>query len=83
MYTDLMRDSVKSPPITNRDELIDGIQILFGAEALTSRGQKAAAHLLIELVEFRGEKGLKILRALARGKIGADDAHERIYAPPY
>ena len=64
-------------------ELIDGMQLLFGAEVLTSRGQKAAAHLLAELVEFRGEKGVQILRALAKGKIGADDAHERIYAPPY
>jgi hypothetical protein len=78
-----MMNSGKSPQITNMGELIDGIQILFGAEALTSRGEKAAAHLLTELVEFRGEKGLNILRALAKGKIGADDAHGRIYAPPY
>jgi hypothetical protein len=78
-----MRNSGKSPQITNMGELIDGIQILFGAEALASRGQKAAACLLTELVEFRGEKGLNILRALAQGKIGADDAHEMIYGPPY
>ena len=78
-----MRDSGKSPQITNMGELIDGIQILFGVVALTSRGQKAAAYLLIELVELRGEKGLNILRALAKGKIGADDAHEMTYAPPY
>jgi hypothetical protein len=78
-----MRNSGKSPQVTNMGELIDGIQILFGAEALTSRGQKAAAHLLTELIELRGEKGLNILRALAKGKIDADDAHEMIYAPPY
>jgi hypothetical protein len=78
-----MRNSGKSPQVTNMGELIDGIQILFGAEALTSRGQKAAAHLLTELIELRGEKGLNILRTLAKGKIDADDAHEMIYAPPY
>ena len=78
-----MRDSGKSPQITNMGELIDGIQILFGTEALTSRGQKAAAHLLTELAELSGEKGLNILRALAKGKIDADDAREMIYAPPY
>jgi hypothetical protein len=78
-----MSNSGKSPQKTNMGELIDGIQILFGAEALTSRGQKAAAHLLTELAELRGEKGLNILGALTNGKIGADDAHERIYAPPY
>jgi hypothetical protein len=78
-----MRNSGKSPQITNMGELIDGIQILFGTEALTSRGQKAAAHLLTELAELRGEKGLNILRALAKGKIDADDAREMIYAPPY
>ena len=78
-----MINSGKSPQITNMGELIDGIQILFGAEALTSRGQKAAAHLLTELVEFKGEKGLNILRDLAMGKIDADDAHEMIYEPPY
>ena len=69
--------------ITNMDELIDGIQILFGADALTSGGRKAAACLIDELAEFRGEKGLNILRALARGEVVADDARKMIYAPPY
>ena len=78
-----MRNSGESPQIINMGELIDGIQILFGAEALTSRGQKAAVHLLTKLVEFRGEKGINILRALAKGKIGVDEAHEWIYTPPY
>ena len=77
-----MRNSGETPQITNMDELIDGIQILFGADALTSGSRKAAAHLLTELIELRGEKGLNILRALAKGKIDADDAHEMIYAPP-
>ena len=66
--------------ITNMDELIEGIQILFRTEALTSGARKAAATLIDELVEFKGERGLDILRALARGEIATDDAHKLIYA---
>ena len=66
--------------ITNMDELIEGIQILFRTEALTSGARKAAANLIDELVEFKGERGLDILRALARGEIATDDAHKLIYA---
>ena len=33
-------------------------------DVLTSGGRKAAASLIDELAEFRGEKGLNILRAL-------------------
>ena len=62
------------------DELIDGIQILFRTEALTSGARKAAASLVDELVEFKGERGLDILRALARGEIATDDARKLIYA---
>ena len=65
----------------NMDELIDGIQILFGAELLTSGSRKAAACLVDEVAEFKGERGLNILRALARGEITADDAHKMLYAP--
>jgi len=66
--------------ITNMDELIERIQILFRTEALTSGARKAAATLIDELVEFKGERGLDILRALARGEIATDDAHKLIYA---
>ena len=66
--------------ITNMDELIEGIQILFRTEALTSGARKAATNLIDELVEFKGERGLDILRALARGEIATDDAHKLIYA---
>ena len=75
-----MRNSDETPQITNMDELIDGIQILFGIQALTSLAQKAAASLVDELVEFKGERGLDILRALSRGEIATDDAHKLIYA---
>ena len=75
-----MRNSGETQQITNMDELIDGIQILFRAEALTSVAREAAASLVDELVEFKGERGLDILRALARGEIATDDAHKLIYA---
>ena len=38
-----MRFSGETPQITNMDELIDGIQILYGVEALTSGDREAAA----------------------------------------
>ena len=76
----VMRDSSKTPQLTNMDELIDGIHILFGAEVLTSVAREAAASLIDELVEFKGERGLDILRALAKGEIATDDAHKLIYA---
>ncbi len=75
-----MRDSSKTPQFTNMDELIEGIQILFRTEAITSVAREAAASLVDELVEFKGERGLDILRALARGEIATDDAHKLIYA---
>ena len=59
-----MRNSGETSQITNMDELIDGVQILYGFDALTSGDREAAASLVDELVEFRGEKGLNILRAL-------------------
>ena len=59
-----MRNSGETQQITNMDELIEGIQILFRAEALTSVAREAAASLVDELVEFKGERGLDILRAL-------------------
>ncbi|MEN8205734.1 MAG: hypothetical protein ABFS24_06955 [Pseudomonadota bacterium] len=67
----VMRNPDATPQKTNMDELIDGIQILFGADALSSEGRKAAVCLIDELAEFRSEKGLNILRALARGEIAA------------
>ena len=78
-----MRNSGETQQITSMDELICGIQILFGADMLTSGGRKAATQLVDELVEFRGEKGLNILRALTRGEIDAANARRMIYAPPY
>ena len=78
-----MRNSGETPQITNMDELIDGVQILYGFDALTSGDREAAASLVDELVEFRGEKGLNILRALARGEVSAADARKVICAPPY
>ena len=75
-----MRDSSKTPQLTSMDELIDGIYILFGAEALTSIAREAAASLIDELAEFKGERGLDILRALAKGEIATDDARKLIYA---
>ncbi len=78
-----MGNSGEAPQITNMGELINGIEILFGAETLTSGDRKAVANLIYELAEFRGEKGLNILRALARGEVSADDARKIICAPPY
>jgi DNA polymerase III delta subunit len=78
-----MRNSGETSQITNMDELFDGIQILYGVEALTSGDREAATSLVDELAEFRGEKGLNILRSLARGEVSADDARKMIYAPPY
>ena len=75
-----MRDSSKTPQFTNMGELIEGIQILFRTETLTSVAREAAASLVDELVEFKGERGLDILRALARGEIDTYDAHKLIYA---
>ena len=49
-------------------------------DVLTSGGRKAAASLIDELAEFRGEKGLNILRALTRGEIDAADALSMISA---
>ncbi|MEN8206278.1 MAG: hypothetical protein ABFS24_09720 [Pseudomonadota bacterium] len=76
-----MRNPGETSQITNMDELIDGIQILFEAEVLTSGDRKAAARLVDELAEFKGERGLNILRAIARGEISAADGYEMIYAP--
>ena len=79
-----MRNSGETQQIIkNMDELIDGIQILYGVEVLTSGDRKAAAGLVAELIEFKGEKALTMLRALARGEIAADDARKIICAPPY
>jgi hypothetical protein len=78
-----MRNSGEIPQKANMDELIDGIQILFGADTLTSGARKAAVCLIDELAEIRGEAGLNILRALVRGEIAANDARKIIYAPPY
>jgi hypothetical protein len=79
----IMGNSGEAPQITNMGELINGIEILFGTKTLTSGDQKAVASLVYELAEFRGEKGLNILRALVRGEIAAADARKVIYAPPY
>ena len=78
-----MKHSGETPQISNMDELIDGIQILYGVEALTSGDRKAAARLVDELAELRGERGLNMLRALVRGEIAANDARKIICAPPY
>ena len=75
-----MRNLGEAQRVMNMDELIEGIQILFRTEALTSGSRKAAASLIDELVEFKGERGLDILRALAREEIATDDAHKLIYA---
>lgn len=77
-----MGNSGEAPQITNMGELINGIEIMFGAETLISRDRKAVASLVYELAEFRGEKGLNILRALVRGEIAAADARKIIYVPP-
>lgn len=78
-----MRHSGEMPLITNIDELIDGIQILYGVEVLTLGDRRAAARLVDELVEIKGKKSIHILRALVRGEIAADDALEKVCAPPY
>jgi hypothetical protein len=78
-----MRNSDETQQITNMDELINGIQILFKIEALTSLARKSAASLVSELAEFKGERGLHILRALARGEMAPDDARKLIYARCY
>jgi hypothetical protein len=79
-----MRNSGETQQIIkNMDELIDGIQILYGVEVLTSGERKAAAGLVAELIEFKGEKALTMLRDLARGEIAADDVRKIICAPPY
>ena len=75
-----MKNSDETQQISNMDELINGMQILFRIEALTSLARKSAASLIRELAEFKGERGLDILRALARGEIAADDARKLIYA---
>jgi hypothetical protein len=78
-----MRNSGETQQIIkNMDELIDGIQILYGVEVLTS-GDRKAAGLVAELIEFKGEKALTMLRDLARGEIVADDVRKIICAPPY
>ena len=79
----VMGNSGEAPQITNMGELINGIEILFGAETLTSGDRKAVTSLVYELAEFKGEKGLNILRALVRGEIDSADAHKVIYAPPF
>lgn len=78
-----MRNSDETQQMTNMDELIKGIQILFGIEVLTSLVRTSAASLVSELAEFKGERGLHILRALARGEMSIDDARKLIYARCY
>ena len=78
-----MRNSGETSQISNMDDLIDGIQILYGVEVLTSGDRKAAANLVAELIELKGEKALTMLRALAREEIAADDVRKIICAPPY
>ena len=78
-----MRNSGETSQISNMDDLIDGIQILYGVEVLTSGDRKAAASLVAELIELKGEKALTMLRALAREEIAADDVRKIICTPPY
>ena len=78
-----MRNSGETSQISNMDDLIDGIQILYGVEVLTSGDRKAAANLVAELIELKGEKALTMLRALAREEIAADDVRKIICTPPY
>ena len=78
-----MRISDDTQQISDMDELINGIQILFGIEMRTSLARKSAASLVSELAELKGERGLHILRALARGEMAPDDASKLIYARCY
>ncbi len=75
-----MKNSDETQQIPNMDELIYGIQILFRIEALTSLARISATSLISELAEYKGERGLDILRALARGEMAAADASKLIYA---
>ena len=62
------------------DDLIGGIQILFGSESMTQRDMEAAARMVGEIKEAKGERGLNILRAMANGELAADEGYEALFA---
>lgn len=66
--------------MADMDELISGIQILFGSESMTTADRTVTARMVDELAEWQGERGLNILRAIARGEISAAGGYEALYA---
>ena len=63
------------------EDLIGGIQIIFGSESLTPGDRAAAIRMIDQLRDMKGEGGIALLRAVSRGEIEAADAIEAIFAP--
>jgi hypothetical protein len=63
------------------DELIEGVQILFDPESMTPADQATAARMVSQIREMKGDQGLSLLRAVARGELAAVDAIEALNAP--
>lgn len=66
---------------SNLDELIEGVQILFDPESMTPADRATAARILDQIREMKGDQGMDLLRAVARGEIAAVDAVEALNAP--
>jgi len=65
---------------SNLDELIEGVQILFDPESMTPADPATAARMVSQIREMKGDQGLSLLRAVARGELAAVDAIEALNA---
>ena len=63
------------------DELIEGVQILFDPESMTPADPATAARMVSQIRAMKGDQGLNLLRAVARGELAAVDAIEALNAP--
>ncbi len=59
---------------------IEGVQILFDPESMTPADPATAARMVSQIREMKGDQGLSLLRAVARGELAAVDAIEALNA---